>query len=233
MIIHVVKQGDSLYTIAKQYNADYLKIAAENEIPPDQSLVIGQTIVITGAGYTRKFGNIEVNGYAFPEISMEVLNKTLPNLTYLSIFSYNLLANGSLEQINDSPLIAACRSFGVSPVMVITNISGDSGFDSDLASAILNSPALQDKLIAELIRIMKTKGYDGLDVDFEYIYPKDRIAYNNFLTKIRTALKENNFFLTTALAPKISADQPGLLYEAHDYKFHGTIADHVILMTYE
>ena len=37
----------------------------------------------------------------------------------------------------------------------------------------------------------------------------------------------------TALAPKQSTDQAGLLYEAHDYAFHGQVADYVILMTYE
>ena len=37
----------------------------------------------------------------------------------------------------------------------------------------------------------------------------------------------------TALAPKISSDQPGLLYEAHDYAAQGRIVDYIILMTYE
>jgi spore germination protein len=37
----------------------------------------------------------------------------------------------------------------------------------------------------------------------------------------------------TAVAPKLSAAQTGLLYEAHDYPFHGATVDKVILMTYE
>jgi spore germination protein len=41
------------------------------------------------------------------------------------------------------------------------------------------------------------------------------------------------YTITTALAPKTSADQKGLLYEAHDYPVHGALVDHVILMTYE
>ena len=36
-----------------------------------------------------------------------------------------------------------------------------------------------------------------------------------------------------ALAPKTSTDQPGLLYEAHDYKRLGQVANAVLLMTYE
>jgi spore germination protein len=36
-----------------------------------------------------------------------------------------------------------------------------------------------------------------------------------------------------ALAPKTRADQPGLLYEAHDYAALGAAADGCLLMTYE
>ncbi|MBO1914085.1 hypothetical protein J4G37_55875, partial [Microvirga sp. 3-52] len=41
------------------------------------------------------------------------------------------------------------------------------------------------------------------------------------------------FFVSTALAPKVSAEQKGLLYEAHDYEAHGRIVDFVVIMTYE
>ena len=41
------------------------------------------------------------------------------------------------------------------------------------------------------------------------------------------------YIVTTAVAPKISDDMQGVLYEGHDYKAHGEIVDHVIIMTYE
>ena len=39
--------------------------------------------------------------------------------------------------------------------------------------------------------------------------------------------------VVVALAPKTAADQPGLLYEGHDYGLLGRAADSVFLMTYE
>lgn len=39
--------------------------------------------------------------------------------------------------------------------------------------------------------------------------------------------------MSTALAPKTSADQKGKWYEGHDYKAHGEIADFVVIMSYE
>ena len=39
--------------------------------------------------------------------------------------------------------------------------------------------------------------------------------------------------VSVALAPKTSANQPGLLYEGKDYRALGEAANHVLLMTYE
>jgi spore germination protein len=280
LIIHVVKAGDSLYSISRTYGVPVAKIAADNELDTSASLVIGQTIVvitgtrqhtvkageslysiarqygttvasILGANQitnpalitpgmvltipsgTDKLGTISVNGYTFPSINMDVLQKTLPYLTYLSIFSYEVKPDGSIGTLNDEPLISAAREAGVAPLMVITNIQEGGGFDSDLARTILTNESIQDTLIDNVINNMRTKNYTGLDVDFEYIYPENREDYNNFLRKLRSRLEPLGYSLTTALAPKIAADQPGLLYEAHDYPVHGALTDHVILMTYE
>ena len=38
---------------------------------------------------------------------------------------------------------------------------------------------------------------------------------------------------SVALAPKVRADQTGVLYEGHDYAGMGRAADYCLLMTYE
>src|SRR5206468_11832810 len=76
-------------------------------------------------------------------------------------------------------------------------------------------------------------GYRELNVDFENVYPQDRDLYNQFLQKAVDRLHPEGYFVSTALAPKVSAEQKGLLYEAHDYPAHGRIVDFVVLMTYE
>ena len=229
---HTVRRGESLYLIAMEYQVRVSDIIKANpQITNPASLQIGQTITIPSRDIS--FGPIEVNGYAFPNINMEVLRKTLPSLTYLSIFSYQVNADGSLNSIEDLPLIQAARSFRVAPLMVITNISEEGGFDSDLASTILGNTTIQNTLLDNIVRILKEKNYSGLDIDFEYIYPSDRENYNNFLRKVVARLRPLGYSITTALAPKISAEQEGTLYEAHDYPVHGELADHVIIMTYE
>lgn len=279
--IHVVRRGESIYSIARRYNVSPQKIISDNELKNPTQLVVGQTLVIIegnrnhtvapgqsiysiAAAYgisvneilqanpqitnpsqisagqtivipprTINFGTIEVNGYAFPNINRQVLAKTLPDLTYLSIFSYQVRADGSLKTINDQPLINAARAAGVAPLMVITNLGETGGFNSDIGHAVLTNQQVQNTMIDNVLRTLREKNYFGLDIDFEYIYPYDRESYNNFLRRIVSTLRPLGYTITSALAPKTSAGQVGKLYEAHDYPVHGTLLDHVILMTYE
>lgn len=229
---HIVRPGESLYLIALEYQVPISEIIAVNPQITDPSRVyVGQQITIPPGRIN--FGPIEVNGYAFPNINMETLRKTLPSLTYLSVFSYEVNEDGSLDSIQDIPLIQAARSESVAPIMVITNIGDEGGFDSDLASTILGSQSIQNTLINNIVSIMREKNYHGLAIDFEYIYPSDRENYNNFLRRLVARLRPMGYILVSALAPKISAEQEGTLYEAHDYAVHGELMDHVVIMTYE
>ena len=54
-----------------------------------------------------------------------------------------------------------------------------------------------------------------------------------FIENLTNSLNAEGFPVITALAPKTSSEQPGLLYEAHDYKAIGNAANAVLLMTYE
>lgn len=228
---HRVVQGESLYTISRDYRVPVSAILQANPTVTNPALISpGQIITIPPS--TVKLGTIEVNGYAFPNINMEVLRNTLPFLTYLSIFSYEVNPDGTLKSIDDTALIAAARALNVAPMMVITNLA-EGGFSSNLARTILTDEAVQERLIANVLQTLRTKNYYGLDIDFEFIYPADREKYNAFLRKVDARLTAQGFRLATAVAPKTSADQRGLLYEAHDYPVHGEVADHVVIMTYE
>lgn len=229
---HKMLPGQSLYSVAKMYGVTIPSLYAAN---PDikNPMLIYPGVIINIPPSTQKLGSIEANGYALPTMDMDILAKTLPNLTYLSIFSYEILPNGTLKGINDLPLIEAARRAKVAPMMVVSNIKEGGGFDSDIAHTILTDEKIQNTLLDNIISTLKNKNYYGLDIDLEYIYPEDRDKYNNFLRKVVNKLRPLGYTVTTALAPKPSGEMKGLLYEAHDYPVHGTLASHIILMTYE
>ncbi|MBE6821516.1 MAG: LysM peptidoglycan-binding domain-containing protein [Ruminococcaceae bacterium] len=231
IVPHTVAAGESLYSIARDYRVTVSGLLRLNpEISDPSRIQAGQVIQVPAV--VPKLGTIDVNGYAFPNISSATLQDTLPNLSFISLFSYQVRPDGSLNPIDDSSIIQAARARNVGPFMVITNIKEGGSFDSELAHTILISDQLQNTLLDNVIAVLR-KGYYGLDIDFEYLYPRDRENYNRFIRKVVDRLHPLGYKVTTALAPKTSAGQVGLLYEAHDYAAHGATVDHVILMTYE
>ena len=46
MVIHVVKQGDSVYSVAQEYGVSPDRVLIDNGLTDDSELVIGQTLVI-------------------------------------------------------------------------------------------------------------------------------------------------------------------------------------------
>ena len=225
--VHIVRPGETLWTISQTYKTTVTALVQENQISNPNLVSVGQVLRIPKP-------TIEVNGYLTSVgVSGENTARKLGlSLTYLSMFSYTVNTNGSVNSLNDVSVIGVARNLGVAPLLSLTNI-GDSGFSSTLAHTILANPELQDALLSNLITIMKQKKFVGLNIDFEYVFPADKELYNQFLAKSVKILHPQGFSVSTALAPKIRADQKGLLYEAHDYQFHGRTADFVILMTYE
>jgi len=64
-------------------------------------------------------------------------------------------------------------------------------------------------------------------------YRKTKKPLLILIQKVHDRISPEGYILFTALAPKTSADQPGLLYEAHNYPRIGEASDRVLLMTYE
>ena len=231
--LYTVRPGDSVYGIARRFGVTQNDIIAANPlIGINGRINAGEQIIIPSGG-DKKIGTIEVNGYIFPGSNLAVVTSALNSLTYLSIFSYEVKADGSLNTIDDEKWIALARRNHVAPVMVITNIRQGGRFNSDITRDLFASDPAQNNLIGNIETVMKQKNYSALNIDFEYIYPSDRQNYNRFLQKITSRMHALGYEVFTALAPKISATQAGTLYEAHDYAFHGRTVDRIILMTYE
>lgn len=176
---------------------------------------------------------IIVNGYMYPNVDPKVLTATLPNLTFLSLFAYGITSQGDLIPLDDQSLITESKKNGVLPLMVLTSLDKKGGFDSTNAHIVFNDKAIGDKLIGNILNNIREKGLAGIDFDFEFLLPEDRIVYADFVNRAREKLTPEGYIVAVALAPKTYAEQPGLLYEAHDYNLMGKSANLTLLMTYE
>ena len=226
-----VRRGDTLTSIADSYGVTVMELYQNNPGLAGGTLQPGQVITISFQG--DKIRTIAFSGYAFPHISRSLLLRALPFLTYLTVFAYGIMESGELITVDDSDIIALCFQYRCMPLMSLSTIREGSGFSTETATLVLTDAEIRSRVLNNALAVMKQKGYLGLDVDFEYIEPSLRDEYTAFLKEAADLMHENGFILSTDLAPKISANQPGFLYGAHDYPAIGAVADQVFLMTYE
>lgn len=228
--IYTVKAGDTLWKIAQSYGIPVQEIIRENQLTIPDVLYVGQTLRIPD----RQRPEIEVNGFTYflGQDAVPVVSEVGDLLTYLSPFAYLIQEDGGLVPIDDEAAIGEAIAHGAVPMMSIVNFTVNVAGEN-VANKVLNNPDVINTLQNNILNVIRDKGYGGLNIDFEYVLPEDREAYNRFLESTVERLHEEGYFVSTALAPKVNAEQRGLLYEAHDYPAHGRIADFIVLMTYE
>lgn len=232
--LYQVQAGDTLFSIAANFEVEPVQILQNNPfLAAEELLEIGEEIVIDYIASEEPLGDIIVNGYAYPFINRIVLRQTLPFLTNLLIFTYGFTAEGELIPVDDDELIAIAEEFGVAPIMVLAPMTPDGNFNSEIAHSIFINPEAQEILVNNILATLGQKGYRGVDIDFEFVLPTDKEAFISFVQNMKNALGPSGYQVMAALAPKTSSEQPGLLYEAHDYERIGNIVDLVLLMTYE
>ena len=230
---YTVRAGDSVWSIARKFGINPENIIALNGVTNPNALQIGTVLRIPGK--SKNYGYIEVNGYiepSTPTADTLKISEVGEYLTYVSPFSYQVKADGTLIPVNDDAVLQEAARHRIAPLMVVTNFSAGN-FNTDLIDSILASEVLQDTLIGNIILTLEQKGYYGVNIDFERISPENRNLYNDFLRRVVAALHPLGYVVSTALAPKPSDYQTGSWHGAHDYAAHGEIVDFVIIMTYE
>lgn len=235
MEIYVVKPGDSVDGIADALGVNAKQLIHDNQLVYPYALAVGQALLIDNSERNAA-KTISVSGYAYPFISPWVLEQTLPYLSELPIFSYGFTEEGNLlppSYGDDEWMIAQALRFGTQPILTLTPFGPDGNFNNRLIHSVVNSPEYTQRLIQNLLTLMGEKGYQGVDIDFEYILAQDRDAFTAFVRKVAEAMRTSGYHTSVALAPKTSSGQRGLLYEGKDYRALGEAADHVLLMTYE
>ncbi len=242
MEIYVVRPNDTIDKIAQQQGADVNSIIEINQLTAPYRLAVGQSLLFSGrtpqqAELIRPSRGRSVfrSGYAYPFIASEVMEETLSWLTEVAVFSYGFTPSGNLipPTLDDTWIVQEALSLGVIPTLTLTPLGADGHFNNHLVSALVREPSVQRRLVTGLASVMLEKGYQAVNIDFEYVERGDRDGFTSFVAYAANVLNTLGYLVSVALAPKHSDDQPGLLYEGMDYGGLGAAANWVVLMTYE
>lgn len=230
--VYTVQQGDTLYSIALKFNTDPLHLRRNNPyITPEYYLSAGENLVIEYENSITR--SIRLSGFTYPYINKRLLEQVLPYITYLIIFGYGFTENGEIITVNDEDVIISALENRTAVLLSLSLIDITGEFASAKLTPLLTDISFQNKVIEGMLAEIRRKGAQGMDIDMEYIPAGLRDGFTAFVRNAAERLHAEGYILNTDLAPKISADQKGLLYEAHDYAALGEASDLLFLMTYE
>ncbi len=231
-VTHTVQLGETVNSVAELYGVTPNQIYKNNlflngkpSIFPNQLLYIEIE--------REPLGDFSTGGYAYPFISDVLLRRYLPFMGAFMPFTYGFNPDGTLVPPDDDAMLSISLDYPTERVMHLSTLTGNDNFSVELAEGLFASAELQRVLLDNIIANMQAKGYTALDVDFEFLGGENAVSYASFVAYCRQRLRPYGFGVMTALAPKTSDDQPGALYEGHDYSLLGDAADALLLMTYE
>jgi spore germination protein len=230
-ITYTVKQGDTLIDIANSYNITPMQIMRNNPYLMEREYIYpGETLVIR---YLKK-KKITTHGNTVPYINKETLKKTLLYLTYLSVLNYTATEEGNIiTYYDDTDIIQITKEYGVMPLMLLTTLSIKGEANIGIAYEILLNETFQDKQINNILSILKTKGYYGINISLEYINVSNLKLYETYFSKIEKRLSAEGYLVFVTINTNISNVNNEIKFERVDYSILNQIAHNIIFMDYQ
>lgn len=147
-------------------------------------------------------------------------------------FSYTIEVNGTLtpnDPVNDRVLIDFAKTNGIRVIPTVA-----SGWENSRnVSRILGDSKLRATHIAEIMKIARQPGIDGIDLDYENLPPDSQKNYTAFATALAAQLHSEGKILSVTVPPKSSANDSCVSCKFADYAALGAVADRFRVMAYD
>lgn len=100
----------------------------------------------------------------------------------------------------------------------------------DTTSEILNDYNLRQHLISNIISLVKEYNLDGINIDFEYMYEKDKDLFSRFIIELEPRLHELGTVLSVDVTAPDGSPEWSLCYDRY---IIGQVADYIVFMAYD
>ncbi len=228
---HIVEEEDTLVSIASQYLVTIRELLRNNPDLADRTeLLPGEELIIR---YGEKRGKIATNGFAYSFIRRDILRKTLPYLTYLTVLNYQFTEDYEIIGEDDTEILQMAEEAGVIPLLQVTNFVTQSMETIEATLRILYNEEVQDLLIDRFVDLLRTRGYYGISTNFSYIDSQNYTLYNQYLYKLKQRFNEEGFLIFITISPRLILNINEITIDRVDYSRLGQLADGVNLMSFD
>ncbi|WOO37075.1 LysM peptidoglycan-binding domain-containing protein [Anaerocolumna sp. AGMB13020] len=229
-VTYIVQEGDTLAGIASVNNTSIIELLRNNPFLSDREFLYpGETLVIR---YGDKKGKITTNGYANPFIDMAVLRKTLPFLTFLTIFGYRLTRNADVIEPDDEEILQLTRAYKVAPLMLISSLSFEGVGSEEDVYHILFSEENVKRYAANILAVLKRKGFYGVSFILSYITGDIVGIYNRFAKIMAESLNSEGYAVFISISPVTDIENNVIAFERIDYSEIAKEATQMVIMNY-
>lgn len=219
---YTVKPGDTLAAIADSNGISVMQLIRNNPFLYNREYIYPDEILVIGYNTIR---DVYVNGYTNVFLSQDLLTRALPYLTYISVYNYQISVSSSIiSNGDDTVIIKTAQQYDTIPLLMISLESPTGELNVEYIYKLLLDTELQDKLINDMLQIMKSKEFMGLNLLVSNITEYNQGLFLNFFTKISNLLRnEKYFFMIT-----ISTDYT--IIENLDYHSISLLVDKIIFL---
>jgi spore germination protein YaaH len=95
---------------------------------------------------------------------------------------------------------------------------------------ILSDSVKRKALIQQIIKLTEDEGYDGVNIDFEFLREGDREYLNSFMRELHKEMSDKSKILSISLHAKTEKVD---WFKGYDYETLGKYSDFVVLMAYD
>lgn len=146
------------------------------------------------------------------------------HMTHVVPFWYKVTADGTLESKESQQVYDTARNLGLKIFPLITYKTG-------VIDNVLNDPGLRTKTIDNIVKLVREKPYDGVNIDFELLKPAQEKNFTAFMAELYGKLKPLNKTVTVSVFPKIDVAEE--IHGAYNYADLAKNADFIQVMLYD
>ncbi len=229
-VTYIVQEGDTLESIAGSNHISIIQLLRNNPSLSDREFIYpGEILVIS---YGESQNKITTNGYANSFINRNVLKRTLPFLTYLSIYGYSITGETDIVEPDDNDIIQMAKSYHVAPIMLLSSLTIEGVGNNDAIYRMLYNDDISSKYIENMLKILKRKGFYGVNFIYTYLIAESTEVYNEFTKKVAKRLNEEGYILFISIPPILQIEDGRIGFEKIDFSEMGKYANKVIIMNY-
>ncbi|MBT2726750.1 glycosyltransferase [Bacillus sp. ISL-75] len=129
----------------------------------------------------------------------------------------------TLKTSTDKSIIAEAKAHNIKILPLVNNFSNNK-WDGEALHRLFITPGAEDLFIKKMLDYVRTNDFDGINIDFEDIHPKDKDDFTHFIDKVYEAFHPHGLMVTLDVPPNNIS---------FNYTSLATNVDRMIVMLYD